>query len=428
MSGAEASFTEQLGRAAVRGEPAFVGALRAKGREAFLRLHLPSQRHEDWRYTSLAALAERPFAPAGPASAPAKDLPAAPRLVFVNGRLDPRASDLAGLSAGVRLSGLAAALRERPALLEPLLGAGAPREDAFLALNAGLFEDGALVELGEGAKSERPLQLVFFSIATQPVASHPRNLVLAAPGSQATVVEHYRGEGPYLVNALTEIALAEGAVVEYDRLQEEGPQAFHLGHLEVRQGAQSRFTGESFALGGLLARVELRARLAAEQATCDLFGLYLGSGAQLLDHLVEVDHAGPRSQSREVFKGILDGRARGVFAGRIRVREGAQKTDADQVNSNLLLSDDATIDTKPQLEILADDVKCSHGGTVGQLREDQLFYLRTRGVPLPLARAMLTWAFASEMVDKLGPDELRVRLARAVQARLPGGALLREVA
>ena len=426
---AETSFAAAL--AHVPGpSPAFLTALRDAGRETFLRVGLPTQKHEDWRYTSLAKLGALPFVPAPPATVDAADLPPAPRLVFVNGRLDHRLTDVAGLPAGARAGSLAEALRERPAAVEPWLGASAlPKDHAFAALNAALFDDGALVELPDGAAAERPIHLVFVSTpGAAPAASHPRNVVVAGRGARAAVVESYRGAGVYLVNAFTQLALAEGAELEHDRVQEDAPDAFHVGIVSAAQGAASRLTGQSIALGAQLARVEARALLAAEGASCDLHGLYVGGGRQLLDHFVHVDHASPRCTSREVFKGVLDGSSRGVFAGRILVREGAQKTDAGQVNSNLLLSDDATIDTKPQLEILADDVKCSHGGTVGQLREDQLFYLRSRGVPASMARAILTWAFASEMVQRVGPEDVRRRVRRAVTARLPGGELLEDAA
>jgi Fe-S cluster assembly protein SufD len=432
---AEKSFAAQLERAAgvewrPAGEPSFVCALRAAGRETFLRTKLPTLKHEDWRYTSLAGLAAQPFGPAARARVPAADLPPAPRLVFVNGRLAPDATDLSGLPAGVHMGSLAVALRERPAAVEPYMGRVATsRDHAFGALNAGLFEDGALVELDDGVACTAALHLVFLTTASgAPFAAHPRNLVVVGKRARATLVESYRGEGAYLVNAVTEITLGEGAQVEHDRVQEDGPQAFHMGLLQISQGARSRFTGQSIALGGQLARVEARALLGAEGAACDLHGLYVAGGKQVLDHLVYIDHASPRCVSREVFKGVLDGASRGIFAGRVHVREGAQKTDASQVNSNLLLSEDATVDTKPQLEILNDDVKCSHGGTVGQIREDQLFYLRSRGLSEALARAMLTWAFASEMVQRVGPEELRARVRRAVTARLPSGGLLREVA
>jgi Fe-S cluster assembly protein SufD len=348
---------------------------------------------------------------------------------LVNGRLDAATTDLSGLVPGVRVGSLAAALRERPAVVEPLLGRIATAPDhAFAALNGALFEDGALVELEDGVACPVPIHLVFVSSPGAPSASHPRNLILAGRGARATVVESYRGEGSYLLNAVTEVALGEGAALEHDRIQEDAPGAFHVGLLQARQAKGSRLLGQSIALGGQLARVEARVLLAQEDAACDLHGVYVAGGKQLLDHLVHVVHASPRCTSRQLYKGILDGSSRGVFAGRISVQEGAQKTDAGQVSSNLLLSEDATIDAKPQLEILADDVKCSHGGSVGQLREDALFYLRSRGLGEALARAMLTWAFASEMVDRVGPEEVRERVRRAVTARLPSGELLREVA
>lgn len=433
MNAAEQSFAAQLERAR-DGEPGFVAALRSSARDAFLAAKLPTIKDEDWRFTNLAPLAGQAFSP-GPLARATAELPPAPRLVFANGRLDPAATDLGGLPAGVRVSSLAAALRERPGAVEPRLGGAiaASARQPFVALNSALFEDGALVEIDDGVECQPTLHLVFSSGADRggergATASHPRNLVVAGKGSSATVVEHYLGRGAYLVNAVTEISLGEGARLEHDRLQEDAPEAFHVGALHVAQAGASRFAGQSMALGARLARVEARALLAAEEASCDLHGLNVSSGAQVHDHFVHVDHASPRCTSREVFKGILGDTSRGVFAGRILVRPGALKTDAGQISSSLLLSDDAVVDTKPQLEILADDVKCSHGGSVGQLRPDQLFYLRSRGVPEALARALLTWAFAAEMVQRVGPEELRARVRRAVTARLPSGELLREVA
>jgi Fe-S cluster assembly protein SufD len=438
VNAAEQSFAAQLERAP-GGEPGFLAALRSAAREGFLSARLPTTKDEDWRFTNLAPLAGQSFAPAPPARVTA-ELPPAPRLVFANGRLDPAATDLAGLPAGVRVASLAAALRERPGALEARLGGAIPAARLpFVALNTALFEDGALIELEDGVQCRPTLHLVFVSEGrgsltpqggerSGATASHPRNLVVLGNGARATVVEHYLGRGAYLVNAVTEVSVGEGAQLEHDRLQEDAAEAFHVGALHVTQGGASRVAGQSLALGARLARVEARALLGAEEASCDLNGLNVSSGAQVHDHFVHVDHASPRCTSREVFKGILGGTSRGVFAGRILVRAGAQKTDAGQVSSSLLLSDDAVVDTKPQLEILADDVKCSHGGSVGQLRPDQLFYLRSRGISEPLARALLTWAFAAEMVQRVGPEELRARVRRAVTARLPSGELLREVA
>jgi Fe-S cluster assembly protein SufD len=405
-------------------EPEFVTRERAAGADAFRRLRLPTTREEDWKYTSLSGLAQlalhRPLPAHGDV---AVELPAAPRLVFVDGRFDFSRSDLSGLPPGAVAASLADAIARTPELVEPWLGRRAPsRAHAFAGLNAALFEDGAFLFVPDGARCERPVHLVHLHTGAAGAAIHPRHLVVAGAGAHVDVAELYAGrDGAYLVNALTEVFAAERAEVGHVRVQQEGAGAYHVGLLEVEQGRASRFSGHSVALGAQLGRVESRALLAAEEADCTLEGLYVASGTQLLDHLVLVDHASPRCTSREVYKGVLDDKGHGVFAGRIRVRQDAQKTDASQLASNLLLSDDAIADAKPQLEIDADDVKCSHGGSVGQLDETALFYMRSRGIAAAEARALLTWAFASELVDHVRPDALRGRLRRAVAARLARG-------
>jgi len=432
---AEESLSRQLDRLP-GGEPAFVAARRRSGADAFRRLLLPTLRHEEWRYTSLAPLAGLDLAPAAAARAdPALlsrlgGLPPAPRLVLLNGRLDPALSDLAGLPPGAVAGSLAAALRDRPGLVEAHLGRHAPfGEQAFAGLSDALFADGALLVLPDGAAAAMPVHLVHLTLAgAGPVAVFPRVLLVVGAGARATVSETWAGEGPaYLVAAATEVALGQGSDLELVRVQREAEGAIHVGLLGVEQGAGSRFTGRSVALGGRVARVEARVVLAGEGAENHLDGLYVSRGQQVHDHFVHVDHATPRGTSRELFKGILDGSARGVFCGRVLVREGARQTDAGQVSSNLLLSEDATADTRPQLEILNDDVKCSHGGTVGQLDENALFYLRARGLDRATARALLTWAFASEMVERIAAP-VREPVRRLVTARLPDGERLREAA
>jgi Fe-S cluster assembly protein SufD len=424
---------ERLLAARTRPEPGFLAAQRAEGAAAFRRLRLPTTKQEDWRYTSLAGLVNLELRRATAAPAPAAlDLPAAPRLVFVNGRFDFGLSDLSGLPAGAHAGSLADALARTPELVEPWLGRRAQASDhAFAGLNAALFEDGAFLVFPEGARTERTVHLVHLAAPVDGVvpAIHPRHVVVAGAGARVALAELYAGQdGAYLVNALTEVYAAERAEVEHYRVQREGAGAFHVGLVEVEQGEASRYRSQSIALGAQLARVEARALLAAERANCTLEGLYVSRGTQLHDHLVLVDHASPSCTSRELFKGVLDDRGHGVFSGRITVRPGAQKTDAGQVNSNLLLSEDAIIDTKPQLEIDTDDVKCSHGGTVGQLDEDALFYLRSRGLDAATARALLTYAFASELVERVGPAELRQRVRRLVAERLPSGEKLLEAA
>ena len=409
-----------------RGEPGFLAAQRAEGAATFRRLRLPTTKHEDWKYTSLAGLSQLPLQRAASVTAPdGFELPAAPRLVFVNGRLDVALSDVSGVPEGALVTSLADALARTPELVEPWLGRRARGGDhAFAALNAALFEDGALVVFPEGVRAERPLHLVHLASGAAS-AIHPRHVVVAGAGARLQLAELYAGEdAPYLVNALTDVYAAAGAEVEHVRLQGQGAGSFHVGLLEVEQGQGSRFEGRSVALGAQLARVEARALLSAEKADCTLEGLYLAKGTQLHDHLVLVDHASPGCASREVFKGVLDEKGHGIFAGRIKVRPDAQKTDASQSSSNLLLSDDAIADAKPQLEIEADDVKCSHGGSVGQLDETALFYLRSRGIDAADARALLTYAFASELVERVGPTELRSRVKRLVAARLAAGRIL----
>jgi Fe-S cluster assembly protein SufD len=431
---AEESLLAQLAARPATDEPEFLSAQRRAAAEAFARLRLPTVRDEDWKYTSLSALAQLPLAAAPAAPLDAAGLaaivrpPPAPRLVFVNGRYDFKLSDLAGVPDGVFAGSLADALARAPELLEPWLGrrsqAGA---HAFAALNSALAADGAVVVVPPGVSVTPTINVLHVTVAEGPVAVHPRHLVVAGPGAKVSVAETYAGhEGEYLVNAQTEVYVGADAEVEHHRIQVEGARAFHVGLLEVEQGEAARFRGHSFALGAQLSRVEGRALLGSERADCTLEGLYLGRGRQLQDHLVLVDHASPRCTSREVFKGILDDRARGVFAGRILVREDAQKTDASQVNSNLLLSDEAEIDTKPQLEIFADDVKCSHGGSVGQLDETALFYLRSRGIEAAAARAMLTYAFAAETVERVRSAELRSYVRAMVAGRLPHGERLLE--
>lgn len=415
-------------------EPAFAAALRRAGADDFRRLRLPTTRHEEWVYTSLAGLGALELSPAAPARPDAAGtarlggLPPAPRLVLVNGRYDATLSDLSGLPAGSVAGSLAAALRERPGAIEPWLGRAPFRDHAFAALNAALFADGAVLLLPDGAVAAAPIHLVHWTLAgAAAAAAFPRSLLVAGKGAQAEVLESWAGEGTYLAAGLTELVLGDGARVELVRLQREAAEAFHVGMLGITQGAGTRLAARSVALGSRLARFEARSLLAGEGTENLVDGLYVAAGGQVHDHFVHVDHAHPRGTSRELFKGILDGQARGIFTGRVLVRPGAHQTDAGQVSSNLLLSEDATADTRPQLEILDDDVKCSHGGTVGQLDDDALFYLRSRGIDRPTARAMLTWAFAAEMVERL-PASVRGEVRRLVMARLPDGSRLREAA
>jgi Fe-S cluster assembly protein SufD len=422
-----------------RAGPAWLVERREAARARFGVLGLPTTKLEDWRFTSLGALGAIPFGPArldGSATAAAMVGAAsrlgAIRLVLVNGKARNDLSVRGALPPGAFVGNLATALAEIPERVRPHLGRLASFEDqAFVALNTAHMTDGVFVDLPAGAVLAEPIEILHVAEADgSPVAAHPRLLVVAGAGARATIVETFAGRGgeATLTNAVAEFVLGEGADVAHHRLQDEPERAFHLASVHVEQGAAARFTGHGLALGAALSRTEIRARLAGEGASCALSGLYMAKGTQLVDNFSVIDHAVPHCTTVENFKGILDGKSRGVFSGRIRVLPGAQKTNAQQMNSNLLLSDDAIVDTKPQLEIFADDVKCGHGGTVGQLDDTSLFYLRSRGLPEADARGLLIYAFAAEMVEIAPAGPLRERARALVAARLPTGARLAEVA
>jgi Fe-S cluster assembly protein SufD len=433
MTPAEKSLVEAFDPA--RREPAWLAAARLAALARFEGLGLPTSKHEHWRFTSLAGLAPlslaRPRAGDGAALLSRAGAGEGTRLVFVNGRFRPDLSVRGALPPGAVVATLAEALEAEPELVRPHLGRLArPDDHAFVAANTALFEDGAFVHVPAGASLDAPVALVFLADAAGgPAASHPRTLVVAGEGARATVEEVFIGEGgPYLTNAVTEIVLGDGAQVEHLRLQLEAREAFHVSVVHAEEGAGARLAAHAFGLGGALSRAEIHARLAGEGAAVAANGLAMAAGAQVMDNFSWVEHAVPRCTTAETYKGILDGKSRGVFSGRVRVLPGAQKTVAYQMTSNLLLSDDAVVDAKPQLEIFADDVKCGHGGTVGQLDEEALFYLRSRGVPETEARSLLVWAFASEMVGLVESPALRARAKDAVAGYLPAGVRLLEAA
>ena len=420
-------------------EPSWLREARARALASFRAQGLPTTRMEAWRFTPIAPLAPIAEAPARPREVPrGSELGAraergpGPRLVFENGRLHVGRSDRRGLPGGAFLGSLAEALAVVPDVVRVHLGRLARDEDhPFVALNAALFEDAAILVLPAGATVEEAIEIHWLSDDPGPgAAAHPRLLVVAGEGARATVGEIFEGraEAPYLTNAVAELALSDGAQIHHVRLQDEAPAAFHLASTHVEEGAEARLGAHALALGAALSRSEIHARLAGERGAIALTGLYMASSRQLVDVRSRVEHAVPDCETVENYKGILDGHARGVFAGRIRVEPGAQKTRAYQMNSNLLLSEDAVVDTMPQLEIFADDVKCGHGGTVGQLDDAALFYLRSRGIGEAEARGLLIYAFAGEMVDLVRAPALRARARALVAARLPAGARLLEAA
>jgi Fe-S cluster assembly protein SufD len=404
--------------------PGWLRELRRGAMARFTELGFPTGKLEEWKFTSVAPIARTRFRPAPPDSRPVP-LPAAvpagaPHIVFLNGRYSPAQSNLGGLPQGVRVGSLAEFLTNGRAE-EHLARYAAWREEAFVALNTALAEDGAFIEISRGTVLREPIYVVFCSTPSgEPAMSHPRNLILAGEASQAAIVEVYAGGagGNYFTNAVTELLAGETAVIEHYKLQQESQEAFHVATLQVRQQRSSNFAAHSVSLGGALVRNNVNAVLDGDGAQCTLNGLYLTGGRQHVDTHTVLDHAKPHCGSREYYKGILDGRSSAVFNGGIVVRKDAQKTDAIQSNKNLLLSRDAVINTKPQLQIWADDVRCTHGATIGQLDSEALFYLRSRGIGHDEARHLLTYAFANDVLGRMKLEELRAHLERQMFARL----------
>ena len=419
-----------------------IGLLRQAAFARFAELGLPTTQDEDWKYTSLAPLTQIQFAPPAEAKPPTLEqldrlAGGSPRdggihLVFVDGRYRPELSSRGTSTGGAFIGGLGTAHAERAELVEHELARHADyQRDALTALNTAFIEDGAFIHLPAGTVLQAPIHLLFVSSAPgNPTLSQPRNLIVLGAGSQATVIETWAGvsDEVYFTNAVTEVVLGDNAQLDHYKLQDESARAFHIALTQVQHGRDSRFNSHSVALGAALARNDVRALFAREGSECTLNGLYMATGKQHLDNRTLIDHQSPRCTSRELYKGVLDGHSRGVFSGRVLVRHDAQKTDASQTNKNLLLSDEALVDTKPQLEIFADDVKCAHGAAVGQLDEDALFYLRSRGIGQDAAKSLLTYAFASEMVNLIPLAPLRARVRELVTSRLPEWKKLKEVA
>jgi Fe-S cluster assembly protein SufD len=406
----------------------------------FTGLGFPTTRHEEWRFTNVAPLTKIPFHPVADDELDGVEAESLKqfsfggldciRLVFVNGRFSGELSSVRPLHNGMKVTSLAAALDSDRERVEPYLARHAGYQDhAFVALNTAFVEDGAFVYVPPGKIVEHPVHLLFLSTSLdEPKVSHPRNLIVVGDNSQITIVESYVGldGGLYFTNAVTEIIAGQNAVIDHCKLQQESAKAFHIATQAVHQDRGSNFTSHSISLGGALVRNDVNARLDAEDVECTLNGLYMAGGHQLVDNHTSIDHAKPHCSSHEVYKGVLDGKSKGVFNGKIIVRPDAQKTDAKQTNKNLLLSADAVIDTKPQLQIYADDVKCTHGATVGQLDKDAIFYLRSRGIGQEDARNMLTYAFANDILSRIKIDEVRTHLDAALLSWLPKGQEMKE--
>jgi Fe-S cluster assembly protein SufD len=420
-------------------EPSWVFPLRKAGMAQFAETGFPTTRDEDWRFTNVSAIAKLPFRVSSrPASSPSLpslsqyplgELPGA-RLAFVDGFFEPALSVIPESGDGVVATTLARALAsQHPALQQHLGRHAATDHQPFSALNTAFFQDGGFIYVPRGREVELPIQLLFISTGAEPgFITHPRNLVLVEEGGKVTVLETYvsAGGAQHFTNAVTEIVAGDHAAVEHLKFQDENLDAFHVAAVHAHLGRASSTILHSIAAGAKLSRNNIRTVLAGEGLECVLNGLYLTRGDQLADHHMVVEHAEPHCASHEYYNGILDGRSRGVFHGRILVRQRAQKTDAKQTNKNLLLSDDATVDTKPQLEIYADDVKCTHGATIGQLNEESIFYLRARGIGAETARRMLIHAFAGEIIERIRYRPARELLDRLVWDRLEANPLVAE--
>jgi len=396
---------------------------------ALARFAFPTPHDEEWKYTRTAALEKRSWRcdPADGAIEAAR-LDAllgatAPRLVFINGRHLPQLSRLGSLGGGVRFAPLRDLLQKDPDELEGWYGKVAALDrHPFASLNSAFAEQGVYLEVAAGAAAESPLHVLFLSTAAQDGrAVHPRLALRLGAGAQATVVEHYFAvdNAMYFTNVVAEVVLGDNAVLEHYRVQEEAARAFHISSVHVRQGRDSRYRAYGASFANALLRNDIDVQVAAQGARCELTGLYFADGRGHVDVHTRIDHLKPHGTSSEFYKGILGGHGRGVFNGKVIVHPDAQKTDARQVNNNLLLSPDAEADAKPQLEIYADDVKCSHGATVGQLDADAVFYLRSRGMEEAAARRLLTHAFAAEIIEQARPPALRAYLEEALLVRLP---------
>ncbi len=395
---------------------------------AFGSTGFPTTREEEWRYTNLSALTKTVFAPTDSQQVDADWLDAyrldgACQLVLLNGQFSESLSRLHALPGGVSVLPLQSALIEQAELLERVLGSAvANSEHNLLAFNNAWFSDGVLIQVAAKQIVDKPLQILHVVTQAEALAA-TRNLLLINDQADIEIIETFVGAvDSYFTASVTECLLGRNAGLTLYKVQLEADKAQHFGGIYVKQAPDSRFTHHNFALGGLLARSDIRSDL-DKASECTLNGLFVAGKRQHIDNHTRINHLQPHGISREFYKGVLDGRARGVFQGRVVVAEDAQKTDSEMNNRNLLLSVDAEIDTKPQLEIYADDVKCSHGVTVGQLEDKSVFYLQSRGIDEPTARNILTFAFANEMVDKVENVQLKALLLEQLLVRFPAISL-----
>ncbi len=437
------SAFESFEQSANRKTPSWIHQTRRSAIARFSDLGFPTMREESWKYTNVSPIAETPFKSVFDSASQGLSLQKIEpflfgqnnwqRLVFVNGIYSKEFSSVAVSKNGLKIGNLEPILTSDSKLIEPYLTRYASYDrSAFTALNTAFLRDGAFIYLPEGKVVEEPIHLLFISAPQgQSIVTYPRILIIAERNSKATIVESYvtlhppppkmvgdKEEGVYFTNAVTEIVLAEGAVVDHYKIQKESENAFHIGTTQVHQARDSKFSSSSISIGASLARNNLNVILDQEGAECELNGLYLTDGKQHVDNTTLIDHSKPCGKSRQIYKGIIGGKATAVFSGKIFVHKNSKRTDAEQTNKNLLLSEEATVDTKPQLEILNDDVKCTHGAAVGQLDEEAVFYLKTRGIDEEAARRLLSYGFANEVIERIKVEPLRAEMNRELLAKL----------
>jgi len=408
----------------------WVDAMREESARRFEELGLPTLRNEDWKYTSLKPITKRAFAPADTETEPGRenlkqfDIPGLDthRVVLVDGNYVEALSDPDPAGGGVFVGSLARAINEQPERVKPWLGRLAREaEHGFRALNSAFLQDGVFIHVPDGEAIDKPIEICCVQHSdAEEIASQPRNLIVAGEGARFTVLERYLcvHDSRYLTNAITEVFAGANAQLEHYKLQQESPNAYHIGSWLIEQQESSTVTTHNVALGAALARTDIRARLDGAGAHCGMSGVYVLGGRQHVDNHIKVDHNVADTSSNEYYKGVMDGRSRAVFHGRVVVHPDAQRSDAHQQNRNLLLSEDAEVDTKPQLEIYADDVACSHGATVGQLSEDAMFYMKTRGIDEQTARSLLIFAFANDVIGDFGLEPLRAYVEHEMTSKM----------
>lgn len=416
------AFDTLVSQAAV---PAHLESQRRAAFERFTALGFPTTKNEDWHFTSVSPIADHEFTLLAAKGGDVRRAELAPfqfgatdwhTMVFVNGRHAPELSECGALPRGVALQDLASAWATGSHDLDRIGKIASYEAHAFTALNTAFMHDGAVLVIPNDVEVERPIHLIYVTDATAAKGmTHPRNLIRVGRNAKATVIESYVSttDAVYFTNAVTEVAMGEGSTLQHYKMQREGERALHVGTIEAHQARDSHYVSFALSVGASLSRTNIYTTLDGEGAGATLNGLYMLDGDQHCDQQTQIIHAQPNCFSRELYKGVLDDRSHGVFNGKVYVHPIAQKTDGKQTNKTLLLSPTAQIDTKPQLEIFADDVKCTHGATIGQIDQTALFYLQSRGIGNLFARRLLTYAFAADVLETIAVDAIRKDLERA---------------